>query len=99
MQNFSDFNTKPISQSLVGDKLKIENILNREVTVVAHKIKPSKYGDGNKKCLHLQLKIGEFDYVTFVGSNSLIEQINQLSPSQFPFKAKITKQGGQLIFT
>lgn len=47
MFKFSDFDIKPQVKSFEGEKIKIDKILNREITVTDYKIETSKYEKGN----------------------------------------------------
>lgn len=98
MNKFSDFNIG--SSVLMGDKIKIEDVINLDLEVHTFKIVPSKHSKpGYEKCLHLQIKLNEKDYVLFTSSNVLIDQINKVPDDGFPFRAKIVKSGKCLRFT
>lgn len=71
-KKFKDFGIKPALQSLTGDKIKMERILNREIKVYDYRIEDSKF---KGKCLYLQISIGESKHVVFTGSMVLIEMI------------------------
>jgi len=96
MKNFNEFNIELKQDYLVGDKIKIDKILNREITVEAYKITDSKY-EGKGLCLHLQFSIQESRYVCFGSFSRLIEQIKQVP--EFPFKAIIVKENNIIKFT
>ena len=99
MKQFKDFGIKPAIQSLTGDKIKIERIINREIKVYDYRIEDSKYGGGGKKCLYLQIEIGETKHVVFIGSKSLIDLIQQVPKIDFPFITTIVKENERLEFT
>lgn len=83
----------PVDQEgFTGDKIKLERILNREITVVKHRIVESQFKDkGNGKRLDMQIKIGNELHVTWTGSGALMETIQKVNPSDFPFRTTIIK--------
>ena len=91
MKKFSEFGIAPTINSLVGDKIKIERILNREITVTDFRIEDSKYGDAGSKCLYIQFNMGGQQHVVFTGSKPLIETIQLVPKSSFPFVTTIIK--------
>lgn len=86
---FSDF-AEPGSV-LDGDKIKIDDIVNREVVVLGYKVSASKY-EKNKsgKCLTLQVEIDSQHRVVFTGSDVLIGQLEKYG-NRIPFLAVIRK--------
>jgi len=99
MKTFKDFNITPSVDGFTGDKIKTDRILNRQIVVHDYKIEDSKYGEPGKKCLHLQISIGETKHVVFTGSKTLINLIQQVSKQDMPFKATVIKDNERLIFT
>jgi hypothetical protein len=98
MNNFSDF--KIDTNVLVGSKINIEEVINSAIEVHSFKIVPSKHSKpGFEKCLHLQIKKDEKDFVLFTSSNVLINQISKVPLDGLPFKAKIVRAGKSLTFT
>lgn len=98
MKKFDEFNIKVITQYLAGDKIKIDKTLNREITVEAFKIEPSKF-EGKGPCLHLQFMMSDNQYVSFGSFSRLIEQIKQVPSDGFPFTTTIIKENNILKFT
>lgn len=99
MKKFSQFGIKPTEQGFTGDKIKINRILNKEITVKAYKIVPSKFQDkGNGKCLYLQILNGGTENVVFTGSTVLMEQIEMVNKQDFPFKATIVNNNDRFEF-
>jgi len=96
MKNFKDLGIKNESKGFTGDKIKINKVLNREISVHEFKIVDSKY---NGKCLHLQIQIGETRHVVFTGSNNLMEMINQVDKGDFPFKTTIIEENERFYFS
>jgi hypothetical protein len=97
MNQFKDFQITANTSTLKGDKIKIERIFNREITVHGFTIKPSKYNSG--ECLWLQISIGEIEHVVFSGSGVLREQIKKVPPERFPFNTTIVKDNDAHVFT
>lgn len=99
MKRFAEFDVTG-SDCLIGDKIKIEKILNREIVVSRHKIEESKFPKNKSgKCLHLQIEIGGAKNVVFTGSDVLINQISQITEDNFPFVTTIVKSGDHYEFT
>lgn len=89
MKRFADFNTdiKPLD----GEKVRLDDVVNIEVTVIGYNIRKSKYGkNASGKCLALQLEFGGDRRVAFTGSDVLISQIEKYG-DQIPFVATIRK--------
>jgi len=89
MKRFSDFATE--SSAITGDKIKIEEVLDKEIEVIGYKISDSKYAkvkDG--KVLTLQFNLDGVGRILFTGSNVLMEQIEKYK-DEIPFFAKIIK--------
>lgn len=99
MKQFKDFGIKPSLQSLTGDKIKIERILNRTITVTDYRIEDSKYNNGNAKCLYMQIEVDNTKRVVFSGSKVLIELIEQVPKNEFPFITIIVKENERFEFT
>lgn len=90
MKRFSDFSNEQI---LEGDKIKIDDILNEEVTIYGYRVKESRYSK-NRSGKYLTL---QFSYsneaekkVIFTGSDVLIEQMEKYG-SELPFMSTIRK--------
>lgn len=89
LKRFSDFAQE--SGPLDGAKLKIDDVINREILILGYKIKESKYSRTNSsKCLTLQFAFDEKQYVLFTGSSILIEQIEKYQ-YEIPFLTTIKK--------
>lgn len=99
MKQFKDFGIKPTLQRLTGDKIKIDRILNKEIVVCDYSLEDSKFGNGNTKCLYMQIEIDNAKRVVFSGSKSLMELIEQVPKSEFPFKTIIVKDNERFEFT
>lgn len=99
MGQFKDLGIMPEVKSFVGDKIKIERILNREIVVHAFKIENSKFEKGNGKCLHLQIEFSGEKKVVFTGSAVLMNMIGKVPESEFPFSTTIVKTNDHFEFT
>lgn len=86
MKKFSDFATNDIA--ITGEKIKLENILEKEIIIKGYKINNSKYNNG--KLLTLQFELRNKEYIIFTGSSVLIEQIEKYK-NEIPFITKIEK--------
>ena len=86
MKRFSDFATD--TGIMVGDKIRIEDILGKEIIINDYKVGKSKYE--GKQLLTLQIKLDSADRVIFTGSNILIEQCNRYE-DEIPFITTIEK--------
>lgn len=99
MRKFSELNVIVPETGFVGDKIKMDRILNREVDVLDYRIETSRYEKGNGKCLYLQIQIGDNKHVVFTGSSVLQRTIEQIPKNEMPFKTIIKKENDRLIFT
>lgn len=98
MKSFKDFNIKPKISSLVGDKIKIERVLNREITVTNYKVDDSKVNE-NTKFLTLEFQMAGNKHILFTGSVYLIQMIEEVPKGGFPFKTIIVKENENYEFT
>ena len=88
MKKFSDFSKENI---LDGDKMGIDDILNKEILILGYVIKNSRYSDNsNGKYLTLQIEKESKKHVIFTGSEVLIGQIEKYK-DEIPFQATIRK--------
>lgn len=92
--HFSDFAKD--EAGLSGDKMKIADVLNREICVTAYRLIASKVQ--GKQCLQLQFKLDNHLYVTFTNSTVLIRQA-QTYEDHMPFLATIIKRGSYYTFS
>ena len=86
MKRFSDFATGDIS--LTGDKLKLDDILGKEIIIKGYKLGNSKYNEG--QVLTLQFELENVEYITFTGSSVLTNQVEKYK-EEIPFMTKIEK--------
>lgn len=99
MKQFKDLGIEPPAQGFTGDKIRMDRILNREIIVHDFKIENSKYEKGNGKCLYMQIQLNNVKHVVFTGSTSLMETIQKVPKSAFPFKTTIIKDNERFEFT
>jgi hypothetical protein len=86
MRRFADFAETP--QVLDGDKIKIEDVLNREVTVLGFRVAKGKHK--TDRCLTLQVAVDGVHRVVFTGSEVLISQMEKYG-GECPFVSTIRK--------
>lgn len=101
MNSFSQFNIKITSQAFEGDKIKMSKILNREIVVHHFKLEDSKVfkEKGSGKCLYLQISFNQQKHIVFTGSSWLIETIQQVPETGFPFTTTIVEENERYLFT
>lgn len=90
MKQFKDFGIQQTHEGFVGDKIKIDKILNRPIVVYKFKEEDSTKKPGTKY-LQLQLSIGDTKHVLFTGSKSLMQTIKKVPAADFPFETTIIK--------
>lgn len=87
MKKFSDFAKE---QVLDGDKLKLDDVLDKEIIVLGYQVNKSRYKGNNDTCLKLQFELDGAHYILFTGSTVLINQIEKYQ-DEIPFRAVIKK--------
>lgn len=97
MNSFKEFNIKPVSVSFVGDKVRINKILNTEIIVHDYKIKDSEKKPGTKY-LTLQISRKNEKEVVFTGSKTLMDMIEQVPKEKFPFTTTIIQEDQMFQF-
>lgn len=100
MHNFKDLGIKPAEGNIRGLKIKVKELLGKEIIVYdKFKLINSKYGN-NKKCLHMQIQYeGNFRMV-FTTAHALIDVVLQAKEKNgFPFKTVIKRQNDRYEFT
>lgn len=89
MKKFSEFAKD--EGIMDGEKTTIEDILNKEITILSYKIKDSQYKKTNlEKYLHLQIQLDNVKYILFTGSIVLIDQMEKYK-DEIPFTTRIVK--------
>jgi hypothetical protein len=95
---FKDFNITADNDKkrFKGDKIKPARLLNREIIIEDYEIKPSIKQPGTD-CLHLQIRIGDTQYVSFTGAVLLMEFIKKVP--KLPFRTTIIEENDFYKFT
>lgn len=94
IHKFSDFaDEHPLS----GDKIRLEDVLNKPLIVKAYQIAESKKQEG-KDYLTLQVELDGEERVIFTGGTVLIKQIQRYA-SELPFEATIKRINKYFTFT
>lgn len=89
VKRFSDF-AKTEDSRLEGDKLKLSDILGKEILLRGYTVAKSKHYSGEYATL--QFEFSEKIHVVFVGSKVIIEQLQKYG-DQLPFMTTIVKIG------
>ena len=84
-KRFTDFAEENI---LDGDKIRIDDVINEEITILNFRVKESKLKEGDY--LTLQISKDNKKHVIFTGSHVLIDQIKKYK-DEIPFLATIRK--------
>lgn len=95
-KKFSDFGIKPTLTHFVGDKMKISKILNREIQILDFSLQPSNY---NGTRMTLQFELNGEKHILFTGSTVLMEMIEKVPKTEFPFLTTIVQEGEHYEFT
>lgn len=99
-KKFKDFGIKPALKGLEGQKIHINKVLNREITVCKYRVEDSKFKEQNyDKCLQIELELGGVKHVLFTGSKILTETIQQIPVDNFPFVTTIVEENGRYEFS
>lgn len=98
MKSFKDFKIKPILLSFIGEKVRMNKILNTEIIVHDFKILDSEKKPGTKY-LTLQISRKGEKEIVFTGSKTLMSMIEQITKDNFPFSTKITQEDQMFQFT
>jgi hypothetical protein len=81
---------------LDGEKLKIEEVLGKELIILSFSVRPSRY-ENDYLTIQFQYETGGEHHVVFTGSTVLSEQLKQYS-EKLPFAAAIQKIGKYYSF-
>jgi len=100
MKLFSELGIKVDSTPMLGEKIKINRIINKEIEVLDYEINESKYQEkSGRECLKLQIRYEDEQRVIFTGSAMLIRTIKKMDKQQLPFSTIITEQDRFFYFT
>lgn len=98
MNKFEDFNIKVEVTSFIGDKIKIQKVLNKPITVIDFKIEKSKKKE-NSNYLTLQIEKAGEKHVIFTGATILMKMIEEIPKDKFPFETTIIRDKEYYEFT
>lgn len=93
-KRFGDFARDHVP--LDGSKLKIADILNKEILVTGFRVKNSKYNATS--CLTIQFMMGDEKHVAFTGSAVLLDQC-KIYESEIPFITTVKRIDRYYSFT
>lgn len=100
MNSFADLKIQPQYNSFQGDKIDIDDLLNRQIIVHDYKIGESKFKKrGDEKCMTMQITVEGKMRVVFCGSYYLMQTIQQVPKDKFPFTTIIVKKNKCHQFT
>lgn len=97
MKDFKDLGIKTNVNAFIGEKIKVERILNKPIIVHAYDLKPSKFE--GQQLLTIQIQVGDEKRIIFTGSKVLQEVIQQVPKTEFPFTTTIVKENEYFEFT
>lgn len=92
-KRFGDFAKDHVP--LDGAKLKLADILNKEILVTGFRVKNSKYNATS--CLTIQFLMGEERHVAFTGSQVLLDQCKSYE-TEIPFLATVKRKDRSILF-
>jgi len=87
VKRFSDFASG--AETMTGDKIKIDEVIDKEIEILGFKIKDSKIKAGTK-VLTLKFKLDNKERVLFTGSSVLLDQAEKYK-EEMPFITTIKK--------
>jgi hypothetical protein len=99
MKKFSELNITQPEQSFTGEKIKLYNLLNREIIINDYRIVDSKFKNSNTQRLDIDLQLDNLTRLTWTGSKRLIDTITQIEKTDLPFSTTIVKEGESYKFT
>lgn len=91
IHSFSAF-AEDDEQPLDGEKVKIDNLLNKPIIILKFKIRKSKYENNSPRCVTVQFREedNEIPRIFFSGSNVIIDLLNKYG-EHVPFRTTIKK--------
>jgi RNA-directed DNA polymerase len=97
MKKFSELNIdNKLSDLYIGNKISINDIINKKIIIFKYNLEKSKYKDSYLK---LQIKLNNEDRIVFTGSKNLINTINKIEKNDFPFETTVMKRFDSYFFT
>jgi hypothetical protein len=101
MKRFSEFKIEAPVGAFEGKKISLEDLFNVPIIVRAFRIEESKFKGKNRSNNRLQLSI-EYNnekFITFTGSDTLMDMIRKVPENEFPFETVIKKREKRFEFT
>ncbi len=100
MNSFSQFGIKPQVKGFIGEKIKIEKVLNVRITIHFYQVGPSKYPEKYDQRLDMQIEFNGEKRKLWSSSTFLIDMIKRVpDPAGFPFETTIVKVNDHYEFT
>lgn len=96
MKKFKELGIKAPDDGLIGEKININKVINKNIIVKKFRISDSKFR-GNR--LDLQIELDGENRVMFLGSKTLIKMIEQVQAEDFPFETVIVRENNRLEFS
>lgn len=93
-EKFSDFAEDGVFE---GDKVKLDDILNKEILITGYKIKDSHQKKGTQY-LTIHFELDGKQHITFTGSTVLMDQLKRYE-SHLPFLSAIKKINRHYTFS
>lgn len=94
-KSFKDLGIVNATPGFTGDKIKMNRVLNREITIIDYKIEKSKFKDNY---LLMQIEVNGQRHVLFTGSMTLQNTIQQIRKEDFPITTTITEDNERYQF-
>jgi hypothetical protein len=90
-------NTQPTG--LVGKKIDMEDVFDKDIILHAYEIRDSKYPrKPGEKCIWMQIELEEKKRVCFTTSVVLMKTLEQVDREQFPIQTRIIKNNSNRSF-
>lgn len=81
-------------RKLVGNKVRLDDWLNKTIKITNYRITPSKYKSCD--CLHLEFYYEGEPHILFTASSNLIYLVKKYLTDDEPIECQIVKKDGQL---
>lgn len=101
MKQFKELNVTPLIKGFVGEKIKMNKVINKQISVSDFRIAKTKFDDkkGNGNCLYLQVTVDDVKRVIFTSAVGLMNSIEQVKKEDFPFLTTIVQDNERFEFT
>lgn len=100
MKSFKDLNIDVKPDNYIGEKIKIDRILNKEFILLDFKVVESKFkkDDKSNKLLTLQIEMDDEKRIIFTGSSMLIKAAELINKTDLPISCSIIKEDKHYCF-